>query len=211
MRLPDDALAELWRLYDRSGIRPEWVLPMLYLESGFDPSLPNRAGAPYYGLAQDSGDELARHGIAPADYLQESAAAQLAAIVVPRLAGLVTRYGPLRSATRVYQANFMPATLKTAPALASWIVWRGSPEYAANRLLDVTADGAITVSDLAWWMDDRARQPEVRAALARAYALRPKEKPENGPYGRDFVDPGWWLLAPGAIGAYGLVGWTPDP
>jgi hypothetical protein len=202
--LPDDALLELWTLYDQSGIRPEWVLPMLYLESGFDPTLQNRAGAPYYGLAQDFGPYLARHNITPAEYVAMPASGQLAAIVVPRLAGLVKAWGPLRSATRVYQANFQPASLKTARSLSSVIVWRGHPDYAANTILDVFKDGAITVSDLAWWMADRAAQPEARAALARAYALRPTEKPANTVYGGDFLDPLWWLLAPAAGAGYAL-------
>ena len=91
MNLPDDALQELWALYDASGIRPEWVLPMLYLESGFNPTLQNRAGAPYYGLGQDFGPYLVRNGIQPAEYLAMTAAEQLAAIVVPRLKGLTRR------------------------------------------------------------------------------------------------------------------------
>lgn len=202
MNLPDDALAELWTLYDKSGIRPEWVLPMLYLESGFDPTLQNRAGAPYFGVAQDYGPYLERHGITPAEYQAMPAAAQLAAIVVPRLVELNRAWGPLRSATRVYQGNYQPATLKTARLLASVVVWKGSPAYASNTILDVTHDGAITVSDLAWWMADRAEQPEARAALRRAYALRPTEKPANTVYGTDFVDPLWWLLAPASAAGY---------
>jgi hypothetical protein len=187
--LPDDALEELWALYDASGVRPEWVLPMLYLESGFDPSIPNAAGSQNYGIAQDFGPYLTRHGIAPADYLKMTAAEQLHAIVVPRLTELSKRWGPLRSATRVYQGNYLPATLKTAPGLASVVAWRGSPEYTANALLDVTKDGAITVSDLAWWMRHEAAEPEAKAAILRAYELRPKETPSNVVYGQDFASP----------------------
>lgn len=204
MLLPDDAIEELWSLADASGIRPEWVMPMLYLESGFNPALQNGAGAPYYGLAQDYGPYLTRHGLTPAAYVGLSAAAQLRAIVAPRLAGLAKFYGPLRSATRVYQANFLPATLATAPALISVVAWRSSPFYRANVLLDVTRDGAITVSDLAWWMGFVAAQPEVQAAMARAYALRPQEKRANTVYGKDFVDPLWWLLAPSSAAGYAL-------
>jgi hypothetical protein len=202
--LPDDALSELWTLYDAAAIRPEWVLPMLYLESGFNPALQNRAGAPYYGLAQDYGPYLTRNGIAPSAYVAMTAAEQLAAIVAPRLEGMVKAYGPLRSATRVYQANFLPATLKTAPALASVMAWRGSPEYAGNAVLDATGDGAITVSDIAWWMAKEAAAPEVQAAIARAYALRPTETRANTVYGQDFLDPLWWFLAPSAAGAYAV-------
>lgn len=204
MLLPDDALAELWTLKDASGIRPEWVLPMLYLESGFDPTLQNRQGAPYYGIGQDFGPYLTRNGVTPAAYLAMSAAAQLAAIVVPRLEGMVKAYGPLRSATRVYQANFLPSTLRTAPSLISVVAWRGSTAYASNAMLDASRDGAITVSDLAWWMATEAAAPECRAAIARAYVLRPTETPANVVYGLDFVDPLWWLLAPVSAAGYAL-------
>jgi len=205
VNLPDDALEELWTLYDASGLRPEWVLPGLYLESGFNPALRNGQGAPYYGVAQDFGPYLTRHGIAPGDYLAMSAQEQLAAIVAPRLETLAKAWGPLRSATRVYQANFQPATLKRTPGLWSVILWRGSPDYASNTILDVLRDGAITVSDLAWWMMHEAAAPECAAAIARAYVLRPvSPMPSLSPaavaYGGDFVDP----LKGGAV--VGLVG-----
>jgi hypothetical protein len=201
--LPDDAIQALWALKDASGIRPEWALPMLYLESGFNPARPNAAGTPYYGLAQDSAATLAARGTDPASYLAMTAAEQLTLVVNPRLAAVAKLY-PLRSATRVYQANFLPGTLAAAPALISIVAWRGSPFYASNAILDVTGDGAISVSDLAWWMAKEAAQPEVRAAMARAYALRPTEKPANTVYGQDFLDPLWWLLAPGSAAGYAL-------
>lgn len=199
--LPDDAIAELWTLSDASGVRPEWVLPVLYLESGFDPTLQNRAGAPYYGIGQDSGDTLARQGVEPGAYLAMGAAEQLRTVVVPRIAELARDYGPLRSATRVYQANFLPGTLRRAPGLASVLVWRGSPYYESNRLLDVTKDGAITVSDLAWWMAREAREPEVRAAIVRAYEMRPDETPRNVVYGGDFPNPVGTSIVVAAIAA----------
>lgn len=202
--LADAALSVLWTLYDATGIRPEYVLPLLYLESGFNPALQNAAGAPYYGIAQDYGPYLTRNGVAPADYVKMTADEQLSAIVVPRLEGMVKAYGALRSATRVYQANFLPSTLKTAPALWCVVAWRGTPAYAGNAVLDVTRDGAISVSDLAWWMAYELAQPEVRAAVARAYVLRPSLKPTEAVYGGDFLDPLWWLLAPAAVAGYAV-------
>ena len=84
------------------------------------------------------------------------------------------------------------------------VAWKGTSAYASNTILDVTADGAITVSDLAWWMANEAAQAEPRAALARAYVLRPTEKPANTVYGSDFVDPLWWVLAPASVAGYAL-------
>jgi len=205
MMLPDAAIQVLWALSDATGIRPEWVLPMLYLESGFNPAIQNAQGAPYYGIGQDYGPYLTRNGIEPEAYLAMTAAEQLSAIVVPRLTGMVKAYGALRSATRVYQANFLPATLATAPALPSVVAWRGSSAYASNAFLDFTKDGAITVSDLAYWMGHQAAAPECAAAIARAYVLRPSAAPpQNTVYGQDFTDPLWWLLAPAAVAGYAL-------
>ena len=34
----------LWALYDATGIRPEWILPVLYSESGFNPAIVNSLG-----------------------------------------------------------------------------------------------------------------------------------------------------------------------
>ena len=111
MQLPDDAIRELWALYDVSGIRPEYVLPVLYVESaGFNPAIANQAGAPYYGIGQDSAAAIERAGYTVPGYLAASAADQIRSVVAPRLASLVHQAGPLRSATRVYQANFLPGT-----------------------------------------------------------------------------------------------------
>lgn len=196
MRLPDDAIAELWTLYDLTGLRPEYVLPVLAFESGFNPAAPNAAGFPYYGIAQDYGGTLEAHGLSPGAYLAMSAAEQLRAIVVPRLSGFVHSTSILpESATRVYQANFLPASLPRSRFLWSPLALAGSAVYKANAF-DVTRRGAIIVGDLARAMAKAAARPDTQAAIARAYQIRPSAgAPRDPVFGDDFAIVPAWLLA----------------
>jgi hypothetical protein len=191
--LDDDALQALWSIFDATAIRPEYLIPVLYFESAgtFDPSISNRAGAPFYGLAQTSGPKLAEYGTSPAAFLAMTQGAQIRLAVAPYFAQAVKSYGAIRSATRAYQANFEPATLATARGLGSIVDHAGSRSYAANAAaLDVYKHHAITVGDLALVMTRAAGAANVRAAIARAYALRPSAAPPMpAVYGQDFVSP----------------------
>jgi hypothetical protein len=204
--LDDDALSALWSIYDAIGVRPEYLIPVLYLESGFDPSIQNRAGAAAYGIAQTSFAKLVVLGTTPDAFLALSQAAQIRAAVAPYFASVVHRYGPLRSATRAYQANFEPATLATATGLSSVIEFRGSRAYADNaQALDPWKHGAITVADLAVVMARMVAAPAVKAATARAYVLRPSEAPPRpAVFGDDFVSPTLTIGVLAAAIAYAL-------
>jgi hypothetical protein len=183
------AYAVLWQISDATGVRPEWLLPVLYSESGLDPSRANDAGAPYYGLNQIYGGTLQGRGIDPQTYLTWPASQQLTQIVWPYIAGQVAHYGPLHSATRVYQANFLPGTLSTATTLNSVIASRTNDPnhfYSSNSGLDFAHDGTITVADLAHFVDRSANSSAVQSAIAKTYSLRPGESPHNIVYGDDF-------------------------
>jgi hypothetical protein len=184
--------AASWTIFDATGVRPEYLWCVLWSESNLDPSRPNAAGQPYYGINQVSGAYLAKLGIDVADYLTWSASRQLTTVVLPYLRGVVGWTGETPgSATRLYQANFYPASLKTARDLGSVIVWRGSAAYAANAGLDpAPKKGAITVADLARAMTRASNAPSVLAATAASYLARPSESPPEEPvYGTDFADP----------------------
>jgi hypothetical protein len=198
--LDDDALGALWAIFDATGIRPEYLIPVLYFESGFAPGIANQAGAPFYGIAQTSGAKLTALGTTPAAFLAMSQGDQIRTAVGPYFASVVQRYGSIRSATRAYQANFEPATLATARGLGQVLEWKGSRAYADNAAaLDVFHHGAITVSDLAVVMTRAVAAAPVQAAIARAYVLRPSAKPAQPPvYGQDFVSPGA-MLGAGAV------------
>lgn len=220
--LDDAAYASLWRILDETGsIRPEYLLPTLQIESGMNPSVPNSQGYDYYGINQISGGYLRARGIAPADYLTWPASRQLDTVVRPFLLGLVKQYGPLRSGTRVYQANLYPASVKTATSLDS-VILRAPPRpcmpphrdaqgklvldpnaYCSNKGLDVGAKGTITVQDIATFVGHAAGYPAVKTALARTYALRPGETMRDPVLGEDFTAAG--TLVPAASSRLGLM------
>lgn len=187
MTLDSAAFPALWSISDATGVRPEYLLPVLWGESGLHPEVQNHAGADYWGLNQISGDTLRNQGIDPHDYLTWSASRQLRTIVGPSIANLVSSRGPIRSGTRLYQANFLPATLKNALNFSDVVCGKNGPfadAYAGNVALDIGNKGAITVGDLAKRVGDAITRSTVDAAIAQAYAVRGEPRPGvSGPLG----------------------------
>ena len=188
MQLADDAIQELWTISDMTGVRPEYLAPVLYFESGFNPAAVNNASGAS-GLNQTMPSNLAAFGTTPASFRAMSQAQQLTTAVAPYFTTAVQTYGPIRSATRAYQANFLPATLATAKALTAIVILGGTSAYNANKVLDPFNHGAILVADLAYTMARAAASSECAAAIARAYQLRPGESQTNPVYGTDYADP----------------------
>ena len=190
--------ATLWNpFFAKTGIRPEWIVPVLASESSINPAAPNSAGYPYGGINQISYSYLQARGIDPATYLTWSSSQQLAQIVTGYMQAQVAAFGPLQSGTRVYQSNFLPATLRTAKTLDSVIASRpagGCPGgkssnfYCANQGLDWQHDGTITVGDLAHFVAGSASLGYVKNIIASAYAIAPAGVgPETDPVlGLDF-------------------------
>jgi hypothetical protein len=201
----------LWSLYDRTGIRPEYVLPIFWLESGFNPGIVNSIGCTgIFQLCPLQNRPL------PSGFASWSASQQLANYGIGMYAGIVQQFGPIGSATRMYQANFLPASLAYAKTLDSVLARQGNQTliphggglteaqvYAANPSLDADHNGIITVGDLATLMRKELGAPAVHQAIASAYAQRPGESPVADPVlGTDFAN-GWsWgekLLAAAAV------------
>ena len=183
--MPGSANA-LWALADRGGPRPEYLLPVLYYESGFNPSVPNQAGYPYYGLNQIAGSWLAARGIDVNDYLTWSASRQLSEVVTPYMLDQIAYGGSLNSGARTYQAEFLPATLRTAKTLSSVLTRAGESAYNANAGFDWDHKGYITVADMAHAVSLMAAKPAVQQAIAQTYALRPGETSRDPVLGTDF-------------------------
>jgi hypothetical protein len=180
--------AALWRVSDATGIRPEWQLPVLYLESGFDPSIVNSIGCS--GLNQFCPGSYAQYVSVPVDqYRAWPASQQLAGPVLAYWRDAL-RYGPIRSAARLMLAQLGPALLGTAPALGSVVYAAPSAAYAGNSGFDTAGKGYFTVQDLADAMGRASRAPAVQQALASAYAMRPGERPTDPVYGEDWSAPG---------------------
>lgn len=185
----------LWQISQETGVLPEHILPTLYFESGFDPSIQNRSGAEFFGLNQASTSLIANlAGVDPQTYLTWPASRQLATVVRGYVKSLVARYGHIGSATRFEQANFYPASLDTARALSDVIVSAPSAAYNANAGLDKDKKGNITVADLAAVMMKAASSSAVQHAIAATYAAKGRYMP----------------LDVGVTGLPGVLGGFPD-
>ena len=181
----------LWALYDATGIRPEYLLPVLYSESGFRPDVVNSLG--YTGLNQASGQMLASYGTSSADYSTWPASQQISNVIQPEYNAIQNQLGPIRSATRAYQANFLPATLPLVTTLDGVLAhqgntneWGAGDVYDNNRGFDTAGKGTITLQDLANSVSKSAQSSAVQSALQQTYALRPNETMQDPVYGTDF-------------------------
>jgi hypothetical protein len=178
--------AALWLVSDTLGIRPEWQLPVLYMESGFDPSIVNSIGC--VGLNQfcpNSSGAYPYIGVPVAEYRAWPASAQLAGPVLAYWRD-AQRYGPIRSATRLMLAQLGPVLLATATTMGSVVYASPSGAYTGNSGFDTDGKGYFTMQDLANAMANMAATPAVQQALAAAYAQRPGERPTDPVYGNDW-------------------------
>lgn len=170
----------LWRLYDATGIRPEYILPVLWHESNFVTTVINSIGCA--GINQMCSGALAGIGVDAQTYASWPASAQIDHGVTAYMRPYA---GQLYSGARVYQANFLPATLSSATALSDVVT--ASPTFvSANPSLDVNQDGQITLQDLADVVAKAAAVPQVQRAIAQTYTLRPDEVEQDPAYGTDF-------------------------
>lgn len=210
----------LWDLYDKTGdLRPEYVLPVLYGESGFNPGAVN---AGHYGLNQIDGASLTAMGIDPASYVNWAPSQQLNRVVEPSLVSLVENHGPIRSGTRLYQANFLPGSLGLAHDFGDVIVAKGGTRYGGqedafyrgNQVLDTAHKGFITVGDLAARVKAMSSSPTVAAAIAKAYLVKPPnimlrrfalapDLPHNPVDGEDYSSSGTYLPPSSSSGGGG--------
>lgn len=211
-------------IFNATDVRSEFLIPVLSYESGLDPSVPNRAGAPYYGISQNSGEYItAMTGLSVDEYLQQPASFQLNRVVLPYFKGIVDKYGPLRSGIQVYQAVFYPASLGYALGLDDIIVARPSAAYNANAGFDKTNKGYITPRDLGAAIASQVPHQAVQQAIAAAYAFNPGmgliQDPIYGDAGWsvNWRKAGWAALGVGAgayaawiaMELYGVPRWAP--
>lgn len=186
----------LWELYDVCGVRPEYLLAPMFIESaGYQVGIQNLSGADQWGLIQMSGKWLRGRGIDPASLKGWLASEELARIVKPFITSQVRALLPLKSGIRVYQSIFLPASLmKSRPEYAPGLldVITRSPElaYKGNAGFDPDKKGTITPGDLGRTLREHAvKAAPVQDAIAETYALRPAEYVRDPVYGEDFVTP----------------------
>lgn len=167
----------LWSIYSATGIRPEFLIVVLANESGLNPAAPNSAGAPQYGIGQNSTALItAKTGMTPVVYMQQLASYQLQKVVLPYFAQYSSPAKPLRSGCAVYQVEYCPASLSWAPHLDSIITsptFHPECSYSANAVFDTAHKGYITVRDLANAIAKQAATTAVKNAIAAAYTNAP--------------------------------------
>lgn len=158
------------RLAPDNPLFPEWLLIMMQSESGIKPSVPNGAGAPFYGLIQQGKPTFTP--LTPEQFMALSAVDQLK---------YVERYyngqpvSKLLSPGNLYQLNFVPASTARGFGPDTIIAAKGGTGYGgaenafytSNSLLDTDGDGAITVKDLDARMAKLAQNGRVKEAISR--------------------------------------------
>lgn len=173
----------LWHVSDVTGIRPEWQLPVLSLESGLDPQAVNSHGC--VGLNQFCPSTFRSYVDVPTEeYRRWSPSQQISGPILSYWRD-AQRFGPIRSATKLMLAQ-LGQSLHRGASLDTVLFRRPSPEYEQNRGFDTTNKGSVTVRDVS---NAIARHAEaMRGAIARAYQLRPGERPLDPVYGNDFAE-----------------------
>ena len=207
------SFAELWKITDQTNgdLRPEYLLPLLYMESTLSPSADNGQG--FYGINQIDGATLKAKGIDPVVYKTWSASRQLRQVAGPYFVAQDQQYGPIRSGTRAYQCNFVPASLPLAHDFSDVICARGGKRYhgqedafykANSANLDLNHKGAITVGDMAAAISRALAHPTVDAYIAAAYVFRGEPRPGVGKFIGGCFGPGsetTGVFVPDGVGA----------
>jgi hypothetical protein len=192
----------LWTVSDALGIRPEWQLPVLSIESGLDPATVNAGGC--VGLNQFCPGTFEQYVAAPAaEYRAWPASAQLAGPILAYWRN-AARYGPIRSGARLMLAQLAPAELAQPPSLAAVVYAAPSDAYEKNKWLDAAGKHYFTVGDLAAAVAAASASPAVQQALAAAYSMRPSERPLDPVLGAD-----WRLARPPATRRSSAPAWLP--
>lgn len=148
-RLPDSFFSSIVGVSRRLGCHPRDLLAVMMRESRINPRAHNRASNAG-GLIQFLPGTLATLGWtgSPEGFRALNAEEQLA--WVEKFLAPSSRYG-LETSARVYQAIFMPASLRMDAQSATILIDKKgvhADRYARNRPLDINRDGRITVGEL---------------------------------------------------------------
>jgi hypothetical protein len=176
----------LWKVYDQTGIRPEWQTPVIALETGgtFDPAITNPGGC--VGLNQFCPGTYSHYVHVPvAEYRTWLASQQLAGPVLAYWKDAIA-FDKIRSSTRLMVAQLGQALLRTPASLDRVVFRTPSIEYRSNSGFDTQKNGAITEQDIANAMARQAASAKVKDAIAKAYAMRPDEVMRDPVYGDDY-------------------------
>ncbi len=183
----------LWKVNNELGIRPEWALPVLYLESKFDPSAINPYGCA--GLSQFCASAYSHYVNVPVEqYRAWPASAQLA--------GPIFAYwrdaGPIRSAAQLMIAQLGHALLPLASSPESVLFQAPDLAYTRNKSFDLAQKGYVTVQDVANTMAAYAQKPAVQEAISMVYSTPIRVPQRRG---------GWFAATVGVLALVAAAGY----
>lgn len=165
----------LWKINNQLGIRPEWVLAVIYLESKFNPAATNPSGC--VGLNQFCRSTFSNYvGVSPEEYKSWPASAQLSGPIFNYWRD-ATRSGTIDSAAKLMVAQLSQAALKRAHSPGDVVFSAPSAEYEQNqKVFDPNKKGYFTLGDIAGVLGYLSKLQVVQAAVNDAYYLH--EHPE---------------------------------
>ena len=173
--LPDSFFREVGEVSRRIGCRSRDLLAVMMRESGLRADARNRVGNAV-GLIQFLPGTLARLGWleTPEEFRALNADEQLPWI--EKFLRPSSRYN-LNSAGRIYQAIFMPASLRTVTDNDTTLIdrYRDAERYQRNRGMDIDGDGRITVGDLQQTLDRMSLSASWRAIEDRLTQNAPEQ------------------------------------
>jgi len=192
----------LWKINNQLGIRPEWVLAVIYLESKFNPASTNPSGC--VGLNQFCRGTFSNYvGVSPEEYKSWPASAQLAGPIFNYWRD-ATRSGTIDSAAKLMVAQLSHAALGRVRSSNDVVFAAPSAEYEANKnVFDPLPNrkGYFTLGDIAGVLGYLSGLPVVQAAVNEAYYLHDHPRLRTPGHGAFWV--GAFALALGAAyGAY---------
>ena len=146
------------------AVAPEWLMAVMYAESGFDPAVMNRQGSGAVGLIQFMPGTAGELQVSTAS-LREMAPLHQLDYVHAYFEQVRQRYGPYQDLTDLYLGVLYPKARQQDFCYTLYA--RPSRAYRQNAGLDENRDGRVTVTDI-----DR----RLRRLFPRAYIAQPQGK-----------------------------------
>ncbi len=142
------------------AVAPEWLMAVMYAESGFDPTIMNRQGSGAVGLIQFMPATAGELKVSTSR-LREMAPLTQLDYVHAYFEQVRRRYGPYQDLTDLYLAVLYPKA--RGQDFCYTLYARPSQAYRQNAGLDENRDGRVTITDI----DRRLRRLFPQAYIAQ--------------------------------------------
>ncbi len=126
-------------------IPPDWLMTVMYCESGFDAAILNKKGSGAVGLIQFMPATATEMGTSTANLQRLTPTGQLD-YVFQYLDKVKTKYGKFNSLADLYLAILFPKAINRDDCFILYA--KPSAAYKQNSGLDENQDGSVTVGDI---------------------------------------------------------------